>query len=427
MLRALYRTASLRNAAAMGLGGVCFSVGGLILARELPTQEYALVSLVLGIVSVAGNTAPLGLDQVVGRRGIRLDARWRRSSFGASGVTALAAAVFAQLVYHLSPALMASVMLTTLALGIAQSVGAHFQGQRQFGIAVWVVQLLNGTILLIALVTIAAGLGTATAVCGLMSIAALAGAAAVWWLVRHEGTTGNSGGDGAGSSVGGGRLSPWTVRGEALSLASMQAGGSAFLQLERLLVGPTVGLQALATFGVLAAFVSSPFRLLQAAVQFTLIPRLRSAPDARTRWALLRREAGPMALPLIGGSAAILLLAPPLAHWLLAGRYDLSEVLITVMLFSGWLKLLNGFLTAVVVSCGEERRLGWLSAICWGSLGVSIAGAFVGIPWGLAGVLLGIALGWLARCLLASWLALTCLREPRDGFAATSAQRGSSP
>src|SRR5512146_316105 len=143
MLRALYRSASLRNAAAMGLGGVSFSVGGLILARELPTREYALVSLVLGIVSVAGNTAPLGLDQVVGRRGIRLDARWRRASVRASMATALAAGLFAYLAYRVPPALVASVALITLALGLAQSVGAHFQGQRRFGIAVWVLQLLN--------------------------------------------------------------------------------------------------------------------------------------------------------------------------------------------------------------------------------------------------------------------------------------------
>lgn len=414
MLRALYRSASLRNAAAMGLGGVCFSVGGLILARELPTQQYALVSLVLGIVSVAGNTAPLGLDQVVARRGIRLDAGWRRSSFAASLATALAAGAFANLVYHLPPALMASVALITLALGVTQSVGAHFQGQRQFGVAVWVLQLLNGTILAVALVAAATGLGGAAAICGLMSVAVIIGAAAVWWLVRREGGADNR------------QLSPWVVRGEALSLASMQAGGSTFLQLERLLVGPTVGLHELATFGVLAAFVSSPFRLLQAAVQFTLIPRLREARDTKARRALLRREAGPIAIPLVAGSAAIALLAPPLAHWLLAGRYELSERLIAVMLFSGWLKLLNGFLTAVIVSCGEERRLGWLSAICWGSLGVSVAGAFVGVPWGLAGVLFGIAMGWVARCLLASWLALACLNERRDGFV-VSAQRGSSP
>jgi O-antigen/teichoic acid export membrane protein len=400
LLRALLRSPSLRAGAAMGLGGVCFSVGGLILARELPTQEYALLSLVLGIVAVAGNTAPLGLDQVVGRRGIRLDGRWRRASLGASLATAVAAALFAGLVYGVAPALMACVALLTLALGIAQSVAAHFQGQRQFGIAVWLLQLLNGTIALVAVVTLVTGLGTATAVCGLMSLMGIVVAAAVWWRVRHEG---------AGYAP---QLSPWKVRGEATSLATMQAGGSIFQQLERLVVGPTVGLQGLATFGVLAAFVGSPFRLLQCAVQFTLIPRLREAGDARARRRLVWREAALVAGPLVVLSGAIWLLARPLAHWVLAGRYDLSGALIAVMLFSGWLKLLHGFLAAIVVACGEERRLGLLSLICWVTLGVSVAGAFLGIPWGLVGVLLGIAVGWLARCLLSSWLAVACLREP---------------
>ena len=401
MLRALLRSPSLRTAAAMGVGGVCFSAGGLILARELPTHQYARVCLVLGIVSVAGNIAPLGLDQVVGRRGVSLDARWMRASFGASLATALAAALLSGLVYHLPAALMASVALITLALGVALSVGAHFQGRRQFAIGAWVLQLLNGAVALIALVTAAVGLDTAAEVCGLMAMVVLLAAIAVWWLVRHD------------SDVRGRQLSPWTVRGEAFSLATMQAGSSMLLQLERLLIEPTVGLHDLATYGVLAAFVSSPFRLLQAAVQFTLIPRLREAHDATARRALMRREGILVAIPLAAGSAAIWLMAPPLAHWLLEGRYDLSKALIAVVLVSGWLKLVSGFLTAAVVSRGEERRLRRLSAICWASLGVSVAGAFAAVPWGFVGVLCGIAAGWLLRCLLTGGLAVACLKGSR--------------
>ena len=401
MLRALFRSPSLRTAAAMGVGGLCFSAGGLLLARELPTQEYARVSLVLGIVSVAGNIAPLGLDQVVGRRGLRLNGRWRRASLAASVTTALAAALLGGLLYHLSLALMASVALITLTLGVALSIGAHFQGQRRFGIGVWVLQLLNGTIALSAGITVALGLDTAAEVCGLMAMVGAAAAAAAWWILSRE------------RDVQGRQLSPWTARGEAFSLATMQAGNSTLLQLERLLLEPTVGLHDLATYGVLAVFVSSPFRLLQSAVQFTLIPRLREAHDAKARRALMLREGLLVAVPLAAGSAAIWLFAPPLAHWLLAGRYDLGKALIAVVLVSGWLKLVSGFLTAVVVSRGEERRLRWLSAICWVSLGVSVAGAFAAIPWGFVGVLGGIAAGWLLRCLLTGWHAFACLKESR--------------
>jgi Zn-dependent protease len=111
---------------------------------------------------------------------------------------------------------------------------------------------------------------------------------------------------------------------------------------------------------------------------------------------------------------AIWVLAPPLARWLVAGRYTLSHALILATLVSGFLKVVSGFMTAVVVSCGEERRLRTLSFVCWGSIAISVAGAFLTGPWGLVGVLYGISAGWLIRCLLTAWLALPYLRQPRE-------------
>jgi len=402
MLQALYRSASLRTAAAMGIGGVAFSLGSLLLARVLPTQEYGLVALVLGIVAVAGLTAPLGLDQVAARRGIRLDAGWRRAALGACALTALAAAAVAALVYHLSAALVASVALITVALGVAQSAGGHFQGQQHLRTAVWVVQLLNGALALVAILALGIGLRSAGAVCLSVAGVALLAAAGVWWLVRHR--------EGAGDA----QPRPWRLRSEAMSLLTVQTCGSAFMQLERLLLGPIVGFHDLAVYSVLAALVSSPFRLLQGAVQFTLIPTLRVAAGARARRAKVVREAGLVFVTVAAGSVAIWFLAPPVARWMTAGRYALSHALIAATLFSGFLKVLSGFTTAVVVSCGEERRLRILSFVCWGSIGISVAGAFLTGPWGLVGVIYGISAGWLLRCLLTAWLAFPHLRQPRQ-------------
>jgi O-antigen/teichoic acid export membrane protein len=402
MLKALYRSASLRTAAAMGVGGIGFSLGSLLLARVMPTQEYGLVSLVLGIVAVAGLTAPLGLDQVAARRGIRLDASWRRAAFGACATTALAAATIAGLVYHLAPALVASVALITLTLGVAQSAGGHFQGQQHLRTAVWVVQLLNAALALVALLAIGIGLTTAASVCLLLAAVAMLAAAAVWWFLRRR--------EGAGDH----QPTPWGLRWEAMSLLTVQTCGSAFMQLERLLLGPIVGLHDLAVYSVLAALVSSPFRLLQAAVQFTLMPTLRVAGDVRARRRKIAREAALVFATVTVGSAAIWVLAPPLARWLVAGRYTLSHALILATLISGFLKVMSGFMTAVVVSCGEERRLRTLSFVCWGSIAVSVAGAFLTGPWGLIGVLYGISAGWLIRCLLTAWLALPYLRQSRE-------------
>lgn len=408
MLKALYRSASLRTAAAMGIGGVCFSLGSLLLARVLPTQEYGLVSLVFGIVGVAGLTAPLGLDQVAARRGIRLDGGWRRAALAGTTLTALAAAAVAALVYHLSAALVASVALITVALGVAQSAGGHFQGQQHLRTAVWVVQLLNGAIALVALVDLGLGLPSAGEVCLAIAAVALLAAAAVWWLVRRRQGTGD-------------QPTPWRLRWEAMSLLTVQACSTAFIQLERLLLGPIVGWHDLAVYSVLAALVSSPFRLLQGAVQFTLIPTLRVAQDARARRAKLTREAALVFATIAAGSVAIWVLAPPIARWLTAARYELSHALIAATLVSGVLKVLSGFLTSVVVSCGEQRRLRLLSIVCWGSIGISVAGAFGTAHWGLVGVLYGISAGWLLRCVCTAWLALPHLQEPRASDAGRAA------
>ncbi len=402
MLKALYRSASLRTAAAMGVGGVGFSLGSLLFARLLPTEQYGLVSLFLGIVAVAGLTAPLGLDQVVARRGISLDAAWRRTALGACVLTALGAAAVAALVYHLSAALALDTALATLALGIAQCAGGHFQGQQHLRAAVWVVQLLNGALFLVAALDVGVGLNSASVVCLLVAAVAILGAAAIWRFVRRR------------QSVGDDLSKPWGLRWEAMSLLTVQACSAGFMQLERLLLGPIVGLHDLAVYSVLAALVSSPFRLLQAAVQFTLIPTLRGAGGARARRAKVGREASLVFITIAAGSVAIWVLAPPVARWMTAGRYALSHALIAATLVSGFLKVLSGFTTAVVVSCGEERRLRILSFVCWGSISVSVAGAFLTGPWGLVAVLYGISAGWLLRILFTGWLALPYLRQGRD-------------
>jgi O-antigen/teichoic acid export membrane protein len=397
MLKALYRSASLRTAAAMGVGGVGFSLGSLLFARLLPTEQYGLVSLFLGIVAVAGLTAPLGLDQVVARRGISLDVSWRRAALWACVLTSLGAAVAAVLVYHLSAALALDTALATLALGIAQSAGGHFQGQQHLRAAVWVVQLLNGALFLVAVLDVGLRIASASEVCLLVGAVAIVGAAAIWWLVRSR------------QSVGEDLSKPWGLRWEAMSLLTVQACSAGFMQLERLLLGPIVGLHDLAVYSVLAALVSSPFRLLQAAVQFTLVPTLRGTGGARARRAKIGREAALVFFTIAAGSVAIWVLAPPLARWMTAGRYALSHALIVATLVSGFLKVLSGFTTAVVVSCGEERRLRILSFVCWGSIGISVAGAFLTGPWGLVAVLYGISAGWLVRIVFTGWLALPYL------------------
>jgi O-antigen/teichoic acid export membrane protein len=190
------------------------------------------------------------------------------------------------------------------------------------------------------------------------------------------------------------------------------------LQLERLLLVPIVGVHELALFGVVAALVGSPFRMLQSAVLFTLMPALRATNTVQERRRLLRREILVVTGAIAAGSLVLWIVAPPLAHWFLAGRYDLSAALMTAALVSGVLKVFSAFATGTVMALAQGRNLRALSAISWTAIGLSVTAAFWAAPWGLIGVLYGISVGWLFRSLVATWMAIPYLRQSAAGAAA---------
>ena len=381
----------------MGLGGASFALGSLALARVLSPDEYGAVSLFIGIVAVCGFTGPLGLDLVVARRGLQLDSSWRRAALAACTAVGVVTAAVTAIVYHLALPLLSCVLCATAARGVAQACGAHFRGERQFSTALWILQLSNWALVPVALCSALLKFRTAIGPSALITVAGVAGAAAAWLLVARSQHPGES------------QPSPGRLLGEALSLVTLESSSAAFLQLERLLLVPTVGVSGLALFGVLAALVGSPFRMLQQAAQFTLVPSLRAASGTDERWQLLRREAALVSLVSAAGSIAIWFAAPWIARWFLGGRYDLRPALMLAALVSGVLKVYSAFAFATAIALARERTLRVLGALSWASLGVSVAGAFAAIPWGLVGVLYGISLGWLIRAVSATWVALPYL------------------
>ena len=185
MLSALYKSASMRAATVLGVGGLAFTLGNLIFARALPAREYGVVSLFVGIVAVAGLAAPLGLDLVIGRRGLLLDSRWRRAIAGATLLIGMATGVVSAIVYRLEPSILGCILITTVASGLIQASAAHFQGQQRFGPATWIVQLSNWTLLLAAVLAAAFGLSTAVQACELLTVTTAAGGAcSIAWLAR---------------------------------------------------------------------------------------------------------------------------------------------------------------------------------------------------------------------------------------------------
>jgi hypothetical protein len=397
MLSALYKSASLRAGAVLGLGGGAFTLGNLIFARVLPADQYGVVSLVVGIVAVAGLAAPLGLDLVIGRRGLLLDSPLRRAIAGIASLIGLATGIVSALAYHLDPAILVCILIMTVAAGLIQASAAHFQGQRQFGPATWIVQLSNWTLLLAALLTGALRSDSARTACGLMALTTGVGATLTWmvsWSRQAQ------------------QPPPRLLLREALPLVSIHVANSAFLQLERLLLAPIAGVQALALFGVVAALVASPFRMLQMSVLFTLIPNLRHASNIDERRRLLGREMLLVAGVTSAGAVVIWYIAPPLAHGFLAGRYDLSAALMCAALVSGVLKLCSAFTTGTVIALSDEAGLRALSLLSWATIALSTLAAFAAAPWGLVGVLYGIATGWAVRSVIAAWMAMPHLRRP---------------
>jgi hypothetical protein len=396
MLRALYKSAALRAGVVLGLGGLAFTLANLILARALRPQEYGSVSLVIGIVAVAGLAAPLGLDLVIGRRGLPPGRPLRRAIAGASIAVGLVTAVVSALVYRLGLALLTCISVMTVAWGLMQASAAWYQGQRRFGAATWMVQLSNLALLVAALLTASLGFTTAVESCVLIAATTAVSGALAWVLAGRAAAPVSS--------------PPNPLVGEAFSLLTNHVANAVFLQLERLILEPLAGMQALALFGVVAALVASPFRMLQMAVLFTLVPNLRQADSIRRRRQLLGQEMLLVTSVIGAGSAVTWYVAPPLAHWFLSGRYELSPALLCAAIISGILKLCSAFATGTVIALGEDKDLRALSVVSWASIALSIVVSLAAAPWGgLIGVLYGISAGWLARSLVAAWMAIGCL------------------
>jgi O-antigen/teichoic acid export membrane protein len=407
MLRNLARSASIRAAFVLGAGGVAFTVCNLVLARMLPTEAYGVLTLVIGILSVASLAAPWGLDLVIARRGLTLGPGMRRAVVLTSLASGFATAAIAMLVYDLPLTLAAALFVATTAAGVIQGGVAHFQGQQKFGPGAWLLQLSNAALIPAAIASLAWSLTTAIAPSLLIAAAGLVGALWTWWLVVRGESRMPVAAD-ARAVPDQGRMAPVVVSAlwrEAVSLVAITVASSVFLQLERLVLVPAIGVAALALFGVVAALVGSPFRMIQQAVLFTLIPGMRAANGLQARRALLRREMVLIICAVGLGSVVLWFLAPPLAHLFLGGRYELPEALMLAAIVSGLLKVFSAFATSVAVALGSDRDLRRVSATAWVSIGVSVAGAFIAAPWGLTGALYGISVGWLTRTLAAAWIA----------------------
>ena len=387
----------LRSVVIYGASGLGFAGANLILARVLPTTEYAVFTLVLALVNLSFALAPAGVDGIVQRRQLCAGPALLRRTLSAGIAVGLVAVLSAWLAYHLAPYLLLLVFVSTVAGGATLVAGAQFQSEQRFGLSLTLTQSPNLVLIVAATVVILTGVKEAGLPLTIASAGFLVSGLTGWRILFRE----------RASKPHSDTSFPWR---EALSFAGLNAAGLLLLQLDRLIIPHVLPIEALATFGVLSAIAGSLFRVLSQGVGYTLVPRLRSANSVRERRRLVAHEATVVAVIVLGGSAAIWFLTPWIERLFLAGKYHLGGSLLLAMIFAGVAKIMNSFTKATVTALATPSEVSLVTVLGWASVLVALLGGVLGARWGLAGVIYGVGFGWLTRALTASFVTVRHLR-----------------
>jgi len=407
-VRRLWSSPTIRTAGIYGAAGAGFALANLILARVLPTTEYALVTLVVALVNVGFALAPAGIDGMVNRRHLEAGPRLLRITLLATTTTGTIFALIGALGYGTSPALTSMIFVSVMVGGALMVAAAKFQSEQRYGLSLALYQSPNLVLVFAALITMAAGVREGWLALLIMTLGWFPGAILGWSILfreRHEKV----------------HRSAEFPLGEALSYAGVQATGLLLIQLERLILPHVLPLRDLATYGVLAAIAGSLFRVLQMGVGYTMLPRLRAAADVRQRRRIVGKEARLVGLVVLFGSLAIWVVTPAVERWFLTGKYHLSGALVAAALVSGVAKVVNAFTKSAAAALGTGRELSFVNLMGWVSVAIGLAAATVGSRWGLVGVIYGVALGWMVRSASTLFVAVRHLRLPVAGQSAEPA------
>jgi O-antigen/teichoic acid export membrane protein len=398
-VRKLWHSPTLRSVFVYGASGLGFAGANLLLARLLPTTEYALFTLVIALSNLGYSLAPAGVDGIVNRRQLDAGPRLLRRTMSASLLVGAAFVLVAELAYQMSPVMLTVLFVSTVAGGAMAVAGAQFQSERRFGISLALTQSPNLVLLVAALAVVVfndheAWLPLIISATGFL-LAAIYG-----WVVLFRERRSHPPRD---------TWFPWS---EAISFAGLNAAGLVLIQLDRLIIPYVLPLHDLATYGVLAAIAGSLFRVLQMGVGYTLVPRLRVADSVIERRHLIAHEARLVGAMVVAGSVAIWLVTPLVEQWLLQGKYHLSGSLLLAAVISGVAKILNAFTKSTVTALATPGELSLVNVLGWVSIALAIPAAVFGARWGLAGVMYGVGLGWLLRAATAFYVTMRHLKLP---------------
>lgn len=392
IIRRLLQQPTLRATGVFALSGLAFALGNLLLARTMPVEAYGEFALAIALFNVFGLLAPLGLDQAMLRH--RIDPGPKLLIFLTVSGLLLGGMIGTGFIYVYGLKLMtgAALALVIAAGGIIATLVALARSLHREIASLLLVTVASWILLIIGIASLFFHMEKPLLPLVLFAIGNLAAAICGWWIMgkRHRVPPESR------ASI------PW---GEALSLLGIAAIGTLMLQLERLIIPPTIGIGALALFSVLASVAIFPFRLLTASAGFSLVPKLRNATSHPEKIRLIQHELWSIAGLLLISTVSIVLLAPYATTLLTDGRYEIGIGLAMAACFNGYGKVMQSFPRALLTACGDDQDIARLNRLGWIGLATSIAGAFAGAYLGLTGLLYGVTLGSMVGTLPAIQLA----------------------
>lgn len=405
MLPELFRLGSktlgspaMRTAAWLAAGGIGFALGTLLLARILPEDEFGVVALSLAFVQVGAALGSLGLPTLVNRYVLPANRQLLHYSLAISLVAVVIVAVAARL-YGLPDEIAYLIGCMVALAAMARTTASLFQSRRRFGTSLLLTQVHNWMLLASVPVVIVTGSRSAILVLTIVLCSYLLATLLGWRSAARL--------PGAGDGVLSTRML-WT---EGLSAAGFGLAINLYFQADRLVIGGALPIEELAAYSVVIALVGAPFRMLQVAAGYTLIPRLRRVASRAAALHLIGHEGA-----VVFGTAAFV--AAPLLYvtqWLaeraLAGRYAISFVLILAVMIVGFIRVWEGFSAAVVSAIGSARELFAMNVLAWLAVLLGVIVASNSIDHGLVAIVYALGAGWLALAIGASVLAMLALRR----------------
>jgi len=407
-LGGLLRSDSTQAALGFALGGVVFALANLLLARYLSTFDYAVFALMLALKEFGLALGPAGVELVINRHHLAATRRLAARVAATSAVAGLLITLIAHDLYELGWLL--AFLLFFLAVGgsLNHTAAALFQSAKRFRGALVMIQVHN--LVLIAAIPLGFLLGGLTLefVLVLATAGYLVAAALGWWRasVQLDGNT---------TVLPGSKL--WR---EGLGGLGIAVFLTIMAQAERLIIPLVLTMHELAVFGVLAAVVSAPFRMMQLGVAMTLLPKLRTASGPEEARHLIASEVR-HGLWIGAGFTVVLLLLGPLVISLFVGdKYEVGMPLFAAAIVVGYVRIWQGVAAASVSAMGSNRFIRLMNMAGWAGLAIAVAGAFALSSFGLQGVIYGIGLGWAFQATAATLLARRALIQRATAAPAAS-------